>query len=156
MQLWLDLQDSGLPSKIDSSEFSSAVDLRLGDDLHISEDCILDKEGRQIGAYFRIDDPSGQNKARSTIGSVEWLMVECSNWTMIPLENLVADADGTPTSIAVKIVDSTMISGAAFALDIGVDAIVLNDEIDLWEIGSVCKSQRLDRSPEHKEIEVVE
>ena len=154
MQLWLDLQDSDLPSKIDSSEFSSAVDLRIGHDVHISEDYILNEEGKQIGAHFRIDDPDSQNKARSVIGSVEWLMVECSNWTMIPLENLVADADGTPTSIAVKIVDSAMISGAAFALDIGVDAIVLDDQIELWEIGSVCKSQRLERVLEYKQIEV--
>ena len=86
MQLWLDLQDYDLPSKIDSSEFSSAVDLRIGHDVHISEDYILNKEGKQIGAHFRIDDPDSQNKARSVIGSVEWLMVECSNWTMIPLK----------------------------------------------------------------------
>ena len=102
MELWLDVLNLETPSSVDSSDFSSAVDLRFGEDFNSIDGRILDREGKTIGAHFLIDDPNGQNDARSAIGSVEWILVECSDWTIIPLENLIADSEGTPTSIAVS------------------------------------------------------
>jgi 3-dehydroquinate synthase II len=50
---------------------------------------------------------------------------------MIPLENLVAASRGSGTRIAVAITNEVDLAGAAFALEHGVDAILVTD--DLWE-----------------------
>ena len=145
MQLWLEVEDSDTQCHIESSDFSSAVDIRFGDDITTDGSRLFDREGNSIGAHFHIDDPEGQAAARSAVGSVNWLLVEFRDWTLIPLENLIADADGTPTSIAVRLDDSQLIPGAAFALDVGVDAILLGDDEKLWQAAAICKAQRLER-----------
>ena len=50
-----------------------------------------------------IDVPSDQDEAISLIGLVPWILVRCSDWTMIPLENLIACSRGTQTRIAAAI-----------------------------------------------------
>ena len=72
-----------------------------------------------------IDVPSDQDEAISLIGLVPWILVRCSDWTMIPLENLIACSRGTQTTIAAAIDKEIEISGAAFALGGGVDAILI-------------------------------
>ena len=72
-----------------------------------------------------IDVPSDQDEAISLIGLVPWILVRCSDWTMIPLENLIACSRGTQTRIAAAIDKEIEISGAAFALGGGVDAILI-------------------------------
>jgi len=91
----------------------------------------------------QIDDPSDQKEALSLIGLVPWLLVRCSDWTMVPLENLVAASRGTSTRIAAAIDEEVELNGAAFALGGGVDAILVprhlvNDAITIlggkWEM----------------------
>ena len=78
-----------------------------------------------------IDVPSDQDEAISLIGLVPWILVRCSDWTMIPLENLIAYSRGTQTRIAAAIDRELEISGAAFALGGGVDAILIpGDMVD--------------------------
>ena len=78
-----------------------------------------------------LDDHRAQEEAISLIGMVPWVLVRCSDWTMIPLENLVAASRGSGTRIAVAITNEVDLAGAAFALEHGVDAILVTD--DLWE-----------------------
>tara|TARA_Y100000588_G_scaffold314596_1_gene342308 strand:- start:5833 stop:6738 length:906 start_codon:yes stop_codon:yes gene_type:complete len=73
----------------------------------------------------QIDDESGQQAASSLIGKVPWVLVRCSNWKMVPLENLVAESRGTGTRIAVAIEKEIELVGAAFALEAGVDAVLV-------------------------------
>ena len=73
----------------------------------------------------QIDNPTDQDEALSLIGLVPWILVRCSDWTMIPLENLVAASRGTGTRIAVSIDEKVELNGAAFALGKGVDAILV-------------------------------
>ena len=54
-------------------------------------------------AEVSIDVPSDQDEAISLIGLVPWILVRCTDWTMIPLENLVACSRGTQTRIAAAI-----------------------------------------------------
>ncbi len=72
-----------------------------------------------------IDDKSGQSEAISLIGMVPWILVRCSNWTMVPLENIVAAARGSGTKIAAYIDKEVELGGAAFALGEGVDAVLV-------------------------------
>ena len=55
-------------------------------------------------------------------------MVRGSDWTMIPLENLVAAASGSGTKLAATISREIDLNGAAFALQHGVDAVLLPPE----------------------------
>tara|TARA_B110000263_G_scaffold250022_1_gene269915 strand:- start:308 stop:1240 length:933 start_codon:yes stop_codon:yes gene_type:complete len=73
----------------------------------------------------QIDDPSDQEEALSLIGLVPWILVRCSDWTMVPLENLVAASRGTSTRIAAAIDEEVELNGAAFAMGGGVDAILV-------------------------------
>ncbi|CAN0169382.1 unnamed protein product, partial [Ectocarpus sp. 13 AM-2016] len=66
----------------------------------------------------------------------------CSDWTMIPAENLVSAAGGTPTRIAVELFEPSQVQGAAFALQIGVDALLLGPDPDLWEAAVSAREQR--------------
>ena len=82
---------------------------------------------KQIGIQVLIDSKEGQARARSIAGSVEWILLDFQDWTMIPIENIVAACDGGPTKVAARITSPEQAQGAAFALDIGVDAILTND-----------------------------
>lgn len=77
----------------------------------------------------QIDDPSDQDEAMSLIGLVPWILVRCSDWTMVPLENLVAASRGTSTRIAAAIDEEVELNGAAFALGGGVDAILVKSHL---------------------------
>ncbi len=93
----------------------------------------------------QIDDESGQQEAYSLIGMVPWLLVRCSNWKMVPLENLVAASRGTGTRIAVAIEKEIELVGAAFALGAGVDAVLVPSSL-------IAPASKL--SEEKPEIEV--
>ena len=49
-----------------------------------------------------LGDYHGQDEARSLVGMVPWILVRCSDWTMIPLENIVAAASGSGTRVAAE------------------------------------------------------
>ena len=51
-------------------------------------------------AVVQLDDFHGQDEAISLVGMIDWILVRCSDWTMIPLENIVAAAAGSGTRIA--------------------------------------------------------
>ena len=84
----------------------------------------------------QLDNPTDQDEALSLIGLVPWILVRCSDWTMIPLENLVAASRGTGTRIAVSIDEKVELNGAAFALGKGVDAILVPSQMIEDAIGT--------------------
>ena len=79
-------------------------------------------------AEVAIDDYRGQDEAISLIGSVPWILVRCSDWAMIPLENIVATAAGSGTKVASAISLEIDLNGAAHSLQHGVDAVLLPPE----------------------------
>ena len=80
-------------------------------------------------AGIALDDYRGQEEAISLIGLAPWVLVKCSYWTMIPLENLVAASKGSGTRIAAAINHEIDLQGAAFALGHGVDAILVTSDL---------------------------
>ena len=68
-------------------------------------------------AEVELDGFRSQEEALSLIGVVPWVLVRCSDWTMIPLENLVAASRDSGTRIAAAITNEIDLAGAAFALD---------------------------------------
>ena len=75
---------------------------------------------------------------------------------MITAENVLAAAEGTPTRLAVTVRSAAAVGGLAFALDRGVDALVVSAEDirakpgaelggALLDAAQIAKAQRLER-----------
>lgn len=101
----------------------------------------------------KIDSPTDQDDAISLIGLVPWILVRCSDWTMVPLENLVAASRGTNTRIAAAIEEGIELNGAAFALGRGVDAILVSIQM-LDDAIRVVGGRWTEEESENKEITV--
>jgi 3-dehydroquinate synthase II len=94
-------------------------------------------------AEVNLDDANSQQEAISLIGMVPWILVRCSDWTMIPLENLVSISRGTGTKISVAIDKIIDLNGAAFALEHGVDAILLqSSNSEIWKVAIEIASKK--------------
>ena len=109
-----------------------------------SEDGLLYRNGALIGGHVHIDSAEAQAKARSLAGSVEWILLTFKDWSMIPIENVIAATESTPTKVAAQIMKPVDAQGAGFALDIGVDALLCTE--DCLESALIVKSIRLEES----------
>ena len=144
MEIWIDCrseQEDSLPEGFDRM-------LSEGH-LTINGNKIM-QSGSIFGAYSHIEDNNGQDEAKALIGSVSWLLVSFSDWSMIPIENLIAAAEGTPTRIAALLTEPHQIQGAAFALEQGVDAVVVDSQPAMVEAALIAKTLRFERQ-EHFE-----
>ena len=121
MQLWLEGEQS--------SDFAKRAD-------RVWKTSDPDVAGGQL------DDFHGQDEAISLVGMIDWILVRCSDWTMIPLENIVASAAGSGTRIAAAISQTVELSGAAHALEHGVDALVLPADEELWDAAEKISGER--------------
>lgn len=99
---------------------------------------------------------SNQFQAMSVLGSVEWVLLEldqAKRTSMIGLENVISAARKAGTKVAAAVACAEDVRGAAFALDVGVDAIVLWATADeaLREAAIIARSQRMERSEPYVE-----
>ena len=140
MEIWLDVQTHSRGNAPAPEGVNRLID---GTESYV-EDGRLYLDKTMIGAAIHITDNHDQEKAKSLIGSVGWLLLSFESWSMIPLENLIAANEGTPTRIAAVMTTPAQIQGAAFALQQGVDAIVIPDEQSMLEAASIAKAQRLE------------
>ena len=115
----------------------------LDDDLKIDGDALY-IEGKQVGRRVDVSTAEGQSKARSMAGSVEWILLDLGEWKMIPIENIIAACDSGPTKVAARISSQEQVLGAAFALQIGVDALLVTEGV--LPTALIAKSQRGERS----------
>ncbi len=106
------------------------------------EDGVLVGSEGVLGAHVVITDGRTQDNGRALMGTVEWIWAECQTWSMIPLENLIAARSGSATKIAATITSAAQAQGAGFALEQGVDALVVANQSELIEAALIVKSQR--------------
>ena len=128
MQVWLE-----------SGDATEGVDLILGNDLQIDGDALY-IEGKQVGRRVDVSNSEGQANARAMAGSVEWILLDLGEWKMIPIENIIAACDGGPTKVAARISSAEQVLGAAFALQVGVDALLVDE--NTLQTALIAKSQR--------------
>ena len=124
---------------LESGDRIPGIDKILGEDLEIDGNALY-LDGRNAGRVVNVSNSDGQSFARSLAGSVDWILLEFGDWKMIPIENIIAACNSGPTKVAAKISKSEQILGAAFALETGVDAIFVPEE--LMETALIAKSQR--------------
>ena len=123
MEVWL---KSNSPLMNDGVDFCFSAEPSEST-ISINEE-FLYKGNSKIGAHVHIDSEERQQHARSLAGTVEWIFLTFEDWSMIPIENIVAACDQTPTKIAAEIIEPLQAHGAGFALEIGVDAIVCSEQ----------------------------
>ncbi|RJV00087.1 MAG: hypothetical protein DWC10_00710 [Candidatus Poseidoniales archaeon] len=139
MEIWVTLEEDESP--VDEGAAQHYVCNKRSDALHLEDDRLMDG-GVTIGAYRLIGDGDGQRHAVSLMGSVNWLLVECKEWSMIPLENLIAARRGSHTKIAAIITSPLQAQGAGFALEEGVDALVVPNDPVMLEAALSVQAQR--------------
>ena len=116
MEIWLRTSTVDAPTNVED------YDRIFGDEqeqprLNIDGQRLL-YDGNVIGAYIRVKDGETQNLGIEHLGTVEWILVECETWSMIPLENLIAHRRGSHTKIAAVISQPIEAQGAGLALRI--------------------------------------
>ena len=148
MEIWLDNRNND--SDLSNYELSS-IDFIIQqsesqDDTNIAkiitEENRIFQDGKIIGEIIKVSGANGQDKARSLVGSVNWILLEFEDWSMIPIENIIAACTGSPTKIAALIRTPAEAQGAAFALEIGVDALVVDLNQKMIDAALIAKSQR--------------
>ena len=144
MELWLRTPDDLQPTNREGVDRFFSPEPH-DSNLHVS-DTILFEGNNIIGAYVYIRDGATQRTGIAHLGTVDWIFVECETWSMIPLENLIAHRGGTHTKIAAMISTPLEAQGAGFALQEGVDALVINNEPTMLEAALSVKAQRLERA----------
>ena len=128
MELWIDCSNGC------SEELSTSADRIWKGDFPDVADILL-------------EDKKSQEEALSMIGLVPWILVRCTKWTMIPLENLISKSLGTGTKIAVFINNKIEITGAIFALEHGVDALLIPNDREIWDEALKLKEQKIVNIP---------
>jgi len=73
-----------------------------------------------------IDDPESQGKAMSLAGKKKAVMVTTSDWTIIPLENMIAKFGGTGTEVYTVTSDPEDAKLFLTTMEKGVDGIVID------------------------------
>ena len=151
MEVWMQVEG---PPPITTPE---GVDRIMVDDIHpdhlrVQGDRVFHGD-RVIGAYVHIKDGETQQVGMAHIGTVDWIVVDCETWSMIPLENLVAHRSGSHTKIAAVISSPIQAQGAGFALEEGVDALVVSSQPAMLEAALSVKAQRLEQAPKTQDIQ---
>lgn len=79
------------------------------------------------GAYVRIDDEAAADLARWVGEVADYVIVERTDWEIIPLENLIAEIG--ESAIVVAVVDGPEAAKTAFeTLEVGADGVVLQTD----------------------------
>lgn len=140
MELWGDARSTHVePSRFDEV---------LGSKGLVIDGVDLLREGRIIGKWARISEGSDLDKLIPVIGTLDWLVVEFDDWSMIPLENLISMCQGSGTRIATVLDDPLQATGAAFALQHGVDALIVPPDGAIEAAARIAAEQRSERSTE--------
>jgi len=92
--------------------------------------------------HVHVVSEEDQTTALSHVGLASWVLLSFEHWSMIPVENLVAAAQGSPTQIAALVRTEAEVAGAAFALQTGVDAVAVRPEQHMLDAAFAMKAAR--------------
>lgn len=105
---------------------------------------------RPVGVRCEISDGAGMNQAADLCGEVDVLVAAFADETNIPLELLLARAQGTRTRVLKELADCAEAAGLAGVLERGPAGLVVRGDrlADLDRVGEVVRA----RADAHKEL----
>lgn len=99
-------------------------------DIHVLEDADqtkiteLKNAGKTIAAKFTVKSKEDEDKAVKAANNADYIIVRCTNWKVIPIENLIANVRGKSKLLAeVSNVEEAKL--ALETLELGVDGIII-------------------------------
>jgi len=100
-------------------------------------------DGRQIGVVLTIRDHKDAERASRFKGKQEFVLVESHDWKVIPLENLIAEFQGTGTKVIASCATLDEAKLFAATLESGVDglAITVSEPSQLSQFTSLRRSE---------------
>jgi 3-amino-4-hydroxybenzoic acid synthase len=106
--------------------------------------------GRPVGVRCEISDGAGMNQAAELCGEVDVLVAACADETNIPLELLLARAQGTRTRVLKELVNSAEAAAVAGVLESGPAGLVVRGDrlADIDRVGELIRA----RADAHKEL----
>ena len=153
MEIWLRLDNE------EETSLAAMADRVVGGQstahLQIVDGRLL-QEDKVLGVHVHISDGDSQRTGMAHLGTVDWIVVSFDTWSMIPLENLIAHRAGSHTKIAAIISTPMQAQGAGFALEEGVDALIVSPDQEVVEAAFSVKSQRLEQTTTAEELEAPE
>ena len=120
------------------SEGDGTVDLP-GDFAGSADLSTLRRDGQADGAFVRIFDESYESFAGEAATESEFLLVAAEDWTIIPLENLIARV-GEETTLVAGATTAEEAKTAFETLEIGADGVLLDTD-DPDEIRQTCEAR---------------
>jgi len=86
---------------------------------------VIDTFPKPLCLRLVVKDRKGEEKAINAAGKgVDYIVINCPNWKVIPLENLIAKTSGT-TKLMAEVANSEEAKVALETLELGVDGVVL-------------------------------
>lgn len=117
--------------------------LILGEDLSESKDILTAKqaksEGKVVCAYIEITDKIHEQLAVALGKIVDYVILVGTDWTVIPLENIIADLQKEDVEIIAAVTDAEEAKVAIETLEIGTDGVIFeaNDFNQIKEVAEL-------------------
>ena len=92
MEVWLDYCHSNKIDSISNHQFDKIISQTPIEDtvtLTYSQNSLYHDQ-QLIGTKVLISNSDSQSDAKKFIGSMAWIILEFEDWSMIPIENLIA------------------------------------------------------------------
>ncbi len=114
------------------------------DTLHLDEGTYTTVDGGRAGERVEIASGDDQDTAFDLVGDVENLVVSGSDWKIIPIENLIAEAQGTTTKLLGEVRSAEEAKLVLETLDVGTDGVVLrtDDPDEVLQLAAYLSSRQ--------------
>lgn len=157
LEVWLDARNvdtlSSVPDDIlQESDALLISEISLSDtDETVSTACyavdsqrrLIQNDNKIVGKVVDVSTKDGQDEALAAVGSVEWILTDCSgDWKMIPAENLIVAAKSSGTRLAFVVERQEDVVGFVRALELGVDALCVKPNIAFWKDVMEAREER--------------
>lgn len=102
-----------------------------------------------IARWVTLRDANDEAAASSLAGRIEHVVISATDWKIIPLENLIADLQPTPTRLLAEVRDAQEAAVMLNTLEVGTDGVLLSpgeadDVRDLARLLQEMNETRLD------------
>ena len=139
---------SNSPQKV--KELGKITVIGPNGDIKLMSEVPSSRDGRSA-VMIDINSKEDEMRAREVGGKTDYLIVECKNWKVIPLENLIASLQNSKTLIIASVSGSDEARTALETLEVGVGGVMLKTN----NINEVIKTADAVRQVDQGKIKLV-